>query len=569
MLIRSSLLGLALIFAGLLRAQTPAPTLPPAVNTDPHPTARISLPEPADTKLPTVFFIGDSTVRNGRDDGQGKGAEGQWGWANPIAAYFDPTKINVVNRAIGGLSSRTYLTGGHWERTLAFLKPGDFVIMQFGHNDNGAINDEKRARASIKGTGDETQEIDNILTKKHEIVHSYGWYIRKLINDAKAKGATPVVCSLIPRKMWDEDGKISRNKADYAGWAEEVARQEKVGFIDLNEMAARKYDELGHDAVMKLFPQVTPDEHTHTNLAGAELNARFVIAGLKALKSPALAFLSTKASDVAPADFGTRPVEDDRPVVDAAKVAEEKPLDPKLPTLFIVGDSTVKSGGKNGAFGWGERITPFFDTTKINVVNHAIGGRSSRTFFTEGRWDKVVAQLKTGDFVIIQFGHNDGGRIGDPAMKGRASGRGIGPETVEDAKTDGTKEQVHTFGWYMAKYVSDAKAKGATVILCSPVPHKDRWEKSRDFETFAQWDEEVAKAGGALYFDLTLVISDGYRKIGAEKVNTFFSDARTHTNDVGGLFNATCVVAGLKNLKDNPLGSFLSDKGQSVPAAQL
>jgi lysophospholipase L1-like esterase len=429
----------AVLCASFTYAQTPAPALPAAVNTDPN-TSPIKLPEPANPRLPTVFFIGDSTVRNGHDDGQGKGAEGQWGWGNPIAAYFDQTKINAVNRAVGGLSSRTYLTSGRWEQTLPLVKSGDFVIMQFGHNDNGALNDLTRARGTIKGSGEETEEIENQLTKKHEVVHSYGWYLRKFINDTRAKGATPIVCSLIPRKSWDADGKIKRSKADYAGWAEEVARQEKVGFIDLNGMIADKYDELGHDAVMKLFPQVTPDEHTHTNLAGAELNARCVISGIKALKNPSLvSSLSEKAADIPPSALTKPVVEDERPVIDASKVSEEKPADPKLPTFFIVGDSTVKSGGHGGAFGWGERITPFFDTTKINVVNHAIGGRSSRTFFTEGRWDRVLAQMKTGDIVIIQFGHNDGATIGDPKAKGRPSGRGIGPETVEDVKPDGTK----------------------------------------------------------------------------------------------------------------------------------
>ncbi|WP_395406210.1 SGNH/GDSL hydrolase family protein [Pseudoduganella sp. UC29_106] len=111
---------------------------PAAVNTDPA-KAQVVLPEPANAALPSLILIGDSTVRNGHDDGQGKGAEGQWGWGNPIAAYFDPSKINVVNRAVGGLSSRTYLTSGHWERTLHFIKPGDVVIMQFGHNDSSAL----------------------------------------------------------------------------------------------------------------------------------------------------------------------------------------------------------------------------------------------------------------------------------------------------------------------------------------------------------------------------------------------------------------------------------------------
>ena len=135
--------------------------LPAAVNTDPA-QARPQLPEPANPALPTLLMIGDSTVRNGRDDGQGKGEEGQWGWGNPIAAYFDPGKINVVNRAIGGLSSRTYISGGHWERTLPFIKAGDVVLMQFGHNDSSAINDTSRARGTIKGVGEESLSLIHI-----------------------------------------------------------------------------------------------------------------------------------------------------------------------------------------------------------------------------------------------------------------------------------------------------------------------------------------------------------------------------------------------------------------------
>ena len=261
-----------------------------------------------------------------------------------------------------------------------------------------------------------------------------------------------------------------------------------------------------------------------------------------------------------------RAAEDDRPVVDASKIPVEKIANKALPTLHVVGDSTVKSGGPDGKVGWGERITPFFDTHKINVVNHALGGRSARTYFTEGRWDKVAAECKPGDFVIIQFGHNDGGRISDPASKGRADGKGTGNETMEDIKPDGTKELVHTFGWYMAKFVTDAKAHGAKVILCAPVPHKQRWENGRDFASFAEWDEQVAKNNGALFIDLTMVITDAYKKAGKDKVETFFSDKGTHTTDSGAQLNASCVISGLKSLKENPLAKFLSDKGKAVAA---
>ena len=257
--------------------------------------------------------------------------------------------------------------------------------------------------------------------------------------------------------------------------------------------------------------------------------------------------------------------EDERPVVDAAKVAVEKAANAALPTFHIVGDSTVRSGGTGvGLWGWGERIAPFFDPAKINVVNHAIGGRSARTYYTEGRWDKAAAVIKPGDFVIIQFGHNDGGRIGDPANKHRADGPGLGDETVPDTKADGSQEFVHTFGWYMAKFVDSAKAKGATVIVCSPIPHKQRWEQGRDFASFAQWDQELAQKHGALFFDLTLVVTAAYKKAGPETVATYFADKGTHTTDIGAQLNAACVVAGLKSLPGNPLAPYFSEKGLAV-----
>jgi lysophospholipase L1-like esterase len=153
--------------------------------------------------------------------------------------------------------------------------------MQFGHNDAGAVNDTIRARGTIKGTGDETEEIDNMITKKHEIVHSYGWYMRKYITDSKAKGATPIICSLIPRNKW-ENGKVVRSSEDYAKWARESAINEKAFYINLNEIIAGKYEAIGEENVKTKFFLMT--DHTHTTEAGAILNAESVAEGIKSLK---------------------------------------------------------------------------------------------------------------------------------------------------------------------------------------------------------------------------------------------------------------------------------------------
>ena len=217
--------------------------------------------------------------------------------------------------------------------------------------------------------------------------------------------------------------------------------------------------------------------------------------------------------------------QDARPVVDDSKVAPQKSVNPKLPTLYIVGDSTLNSNAPMR--GWGQDIGTFFDPNFLNVVNRAIGGRSSRTFQYEGRWDKVLADLKKGDFVLIQFGHNDVGKYDDPAAKDRPALHSEGDETAEVTRLDGKKETVHSFGWYMRKYGNDARGKGATVIFCSMVPHKD-WENGKiirkESETFVKWTANAAKATGAYFINLNEMVALEFEKLGTEKVETFFAD---------------------------------------------
>src|SRR3954463_12553437 len=105
--------------------------------------------------LPSLWLVGDSTVRNG----SGNGGNGQWGWGDRIARFFDTSKINVVNRARGGRSSRSYITEGLWDQVLADAKSGDFVIIQMGHNDGGQLAGDNRERGSIRGIGDESQDV--------------------------------------------------------------------------------------------------------------------------------------------------------------------------------------------------------------------------------------------------------------------------------------------------------------------------------------------------------------------------------------------------------------------------
>ncbi|MBV9850231.1 MAG: hypothetical protein JO250_11200 [Armatimonadetes bacterium] len=134
--------------------------------------------------------------------------------------------------ARGGRSSRTYLTEGLWEAVRADLKAGDFVLMQFGHNDGGSP--ATSYRASLKGNGEETRTVTDPKTSKTETVHSYGWYLRRYIADARAKGASPIVLSPVPRNIW-KDGKVARNANDFGKCASEAARTGGAAFVDLKK----------------------------------------------------------------------------------------------------------------------------------------------------------------------------------------------------------------------------------------------------------------------------------------------------------------------------------------------
>jgi lysophospholipase L1-like esterase len=110
---------------------------------------RLSIAAPPATTRPTLFLIGDSTVRNG----SGTGAGGLWGWGAFLGDHFDVTRIRIVNRALGGRSSRTFLTEGLWERVLQEIRPGDFVMIQFGHNDGGPPGTGPPAPPPLGGRG--------------------------------------------------------------------------------------------------------------------------------------------------------------------------------------------------------------------------------------------------------------------------------------------------------------------------------------------------------------------------------------------------------------------------------
>jgi len=242
-------------------------------------------------KLPTVFIVGDSTARNGAD----------LGWGDHLARYFDTKKINVANRAHAGRSSRTFINEGSWNNVLAEMKPGDFVLLQWGHNDAGDLGGDK-PRGTIKDIGDESQDVPQItgpLAGKTETVHTYGWYLRKYIAETKAKGATPVLLTLTIRNVWTKDAngvqQVERDMG-YDGLLKQLAENEHVAYVDMATIEADRLQAAGPEKTALLFPK----DHTHTSAVGADLNAQSVVIALEEAKSPLLPYLKTAISLPAP-----------------------------------------------------------------------------------------------------------------------------------------------------------------------------------------------------------------------------------------------------------------------------
>ena len=502
--------------------------------------ALMSRPAPGSTRKgtnPVIFLIGNSTMRNGT---LGNGNNGQWGWGYFFQQYFDTEKITVENQALGGMSTRTFYTD-LWPTIHQALKPNDWVIVSIGHNDSGEFFDARRARAVIPGVDPDTMYIGfNQRTQKQDTVYSYGNYLRKYIHEIRAKGANPILMSLTPRNAYDDRGKIVRKPQ--TEWAAYVAATEDVPFIDLNEISGKKLDSFSRWKVDYHFL----GDKIHTSKFGAELNAESAAMGIFGSRDVQLKSLRAM-------------MKVDIPFKYISTIGK--------PRLFFTGDSTVKNADKDddGMWGWASQAQTVFDESKITLINAGRAGRSTRTFIKEGLWKRVYDSLQPGDYVTIQFGHNDICPITD------AKARGVIPGTADSCHVflmdNGTYEVVYTFGWYLRKMIDDCREKGATPILVSLTP-RNEWpggKIERRDGTYGKWYREVVEQTGVEFIDMHNIsadfldkkfarkkFSDDKEKAKAEitaikeRVGIYFKQDHTHASKLGAQMNAQSFAKGLR-----------------------
>ena len=500
-------------------------------------------PAPGSTRRgsnPVLYLIGNSTMRNGT---LGNGNNGQWGWGYYFNRYFNAQKITVENQALGGMSTRTFYTD-LWPAVSKALKAGDWVIVSIGHNDGGEYFDQRRARAVIPGVDPDTTIIgQNLRTGRQDTVYSYGTYLRMYIKDIRARGANPILMSLTPRDAYDQKtGRIVRKPQ--TEWAAYIAAVEGVPFVDLNELSGAKLDTYSPWKEKYHFM----GDHIHTSKFGAEMNALSAAEGLWQSSNPQLKPLQAMMQNVEP---------------DTWKVDRS---DGK-PVLFFTGDSTVKNTDKDddGMWGWASQAQTVFDETKITLCNAARAGRSTRSFIREGLWDKVYNSLQPGDFVTIQFGHNDISPITDRKARGTIPGT---RDTLHVYHMDdGSYETVYSFGWYLRKMIDDVREKGATPILVSLTP-RNEWPGGRVERregTYGKWYREVVEQTGVEFIDMHNISADFLDKKFAvknlpadkdkakakvaeikQKAGVYFKQDHTHASKSGAQMNAQSMAKGLR-----------------------
>ena len=191
-------------------------------------------------------------------------------------------------------------------------------------------------------------------------------------------------------------------------------------------------------------------------------------------------------------------------------------VEDKTTTIFIIGDSTAaKKDLSTGSpeRGWGMALQCYFDSAYIRVDNHAVNGRSSKSFIDEGRWDKVLSAMKPGDYVIIQFGHND-----------------------EKPAVERHTDPGSTFDYNLAKFVRETRERGGIPILMNPVVRRNFAQKPLKNDDDEKLRNTTFADGSKLVEGDSLIDTHGLYRVAprdvARRMNCHFIDANQITHDL-------------------------------------
>lgn len=215
-----------------------------------------------------VFLIGDSTMADKREE-----VRPETGWGQALPDFFT-AKVAVHNHARNGRSSKSFIDQGRWDKVLGELGSGDYVFIQFAHNDQKDYD-------TSRYTAPDGQFKANLA---------------RFINESLSLGATPVVFTPVVRRVFDSTGFLHDTHGPYSEAIRQVAREMEVDLIDLNVLTERHVNALGIEESKQFFLWLDPEEHpnypegvsdnTHLSTYGAYATARMVADELRRLKIP-------------------------------------------------------------------------------------------------------------------------------------------------------------------------------------------------------------------------------------------------------------------------------------------
>lgn len=208
-----------------------------------------------------IFLAGDSTVCNYKPESP------QRGWGQMLKPFFSD-KVTIINLAVSGASTKTFRTLGYWDKLLAQLKPGDYVICQFGHNDSHAVGKPESTDANTE----------------------YQVNLKKFIDEVKTREASIVFVTPMHRGNFEKDGKMTKELLPYAEAMKKVARENNIPLIDLYTASGEYMEKTGADSIEPVFCGIKKDR-THFSEKGATAMAELIARDITASKIPLAEYL--------------------------------------------------------------------------------------------------------------------------------------------------------------------------------------------------------------------------------------------------------------------------------------
>lgn len=303
-----------------------------------------------------IFLAGDSTVA-----AYGCRQRPMTGWGQLLREYFT-RKVEVRNYAMCGRSSRTFIEEGRLARIEREIAPGDYLLIQFGHNDA-------------------TMEKPERYVKPYD---EFAGFLRQYIRTARDRQATPVLVTPMQRRNFAADGHLIWDHRAYIETMRRVAKEENVALLDLSTASGEVFEHAGSDRTKQFFfhydsgwepnyPQGAAD-NTHFQREGARLLCNLLVGEL---------------------EKSNLPLKD--------QLIRRKPV-----RVWMAGDSTMADygGDEEPMSGWGQQLWRFFDDG-VEIHNQAVCGKSSKSFIHEGYLGQIFRCAMPEDYLIIQFAHND------------------------------------------------------------------------------------------------------------------------------------------------------------------